>query len=345
MAGAGNTFYDFVIPFTEGQVVYWAVAASNGSTLSTWASDHFTIYSGTTPGAPVLSWPVGNAILFTEDPQLNWWVNGSTSGIAGYEVVYSYSDVFANGATTTAYSTTTSLNVTGLVEGATYYWKVRAHLGGLSYGAFSAVESFTINPGAFAPVTPIVGGPHNVTVATTSPIISWGLPAALAAGLKFDLEVAENVNFTNSSLFENLTATNQPLQGLSPNKSYFWRVRTKNSDGAYSYYSGMGKFSVMDGATDIKDMAIVPAEFGLDQNFPNPFNPSTTIRFALPTDVNVKLDVYNTLGEKIAEIVNGPMSAGSYSFAFDASSLPSGIYFYRIEAGSNVAIRKMILLK
>ncbi|MBK7265017.1 MAG: T9SS type A sorting domain-containing protein [Ignavibacteriales bacterium] len=343
--GASNTFYNFTIPFAEGQVIYWAVAATNGSSQSAWASDHFTIYSGTTPGAPVLSWPVGNAILFTVDPQLNWWVNGSTSGIVGYEVVYSYSDVFANGATTTAYSSTTSLNVTGLVEGATYYWKVRAHFGGLSYGAFSAVESFTINPGSFAPVTPIVGGPHNVMIATTSPIISWGLPAAMTAGMKFDLEVAENVNFTNSTLFENLTTTNQPLQGLSPNKSYFWRVRTKNSDGAYSYYSGLGKFQVMDGATDIKDMALVPAEFGLDQNFPNPFNPSTTIRFALPTDVNVKLDVYNTLGEKIAEIVNGPMNAGSYSINFDASSLPSGIYFYRIEAGSSVAIRKMILLK
>lgn len=345
VAGVHNTFYNFTIPFSEGQVVYWAVASSNGSSLSSWSSDHFTIYSGSTPGAPVLSWPVGNAMLFTVDPQLNWWVNGSTSGIVGYEVVYSYSDVFANGATTTTYSTTTSLNVTGLVEGATYWWKVRAHFGGLSYGAFSSVESFTINPGAFTPVTPIAGGPNNVMVGTTSPVISWGLPAAVTPGIKFELEIAENANFTNSTIFENLTSANMSLQGLSPNKSYFWRVRTKNSDGNYSYYSAMCKFKVMDGATDIKDDSSIPAEFAMGQNFPNPFNPSTTIKFALPADANVRLDVYNTLGEKVAELVNGPMTAGNYSIAFNASSLPSGIYFYRIEAGSNVAVRKMILMK
>ena len=345
VAGVHNTSYSFTVPFAEGQVVYWAVAASDGTTLSTWASDHFTIYSGSTPGAPVLSWPVGNALLFTVNPQLSWWVNGSTSGIVGYEVVYSYSDVFANGATTTTYSTNTWLDVSGLVEGATYWWKVRAHFGGLSYGPYSAVESFTVNPGSFAPATPIVGGPNNVMVGTTSPIISWGIPAAMTTGMKFELEVAENPNFTNSTVFENLTSANKTLQGLSPNKFYFWRVRTKTNDGSYSYYSAMGKFKVMDGATDIKEVAEVPKEFNLSQNYPNPFNPSTSIRFAIPTDMNVKLDVYNTLGEKVAELVNGPMTAGSYSIAFDASSLPSGIYFYRIEAGSNVAVRKMILMK
>jgi len=345
VTGVYNTSYSFSVPFAEGQVIYWAVAASDGSSLSAWASDYFTIYSGTTPGAPVISWPSGNALIYTVDPQLNWWVNGSTSGIVGYQVVYSYSDVFANGATTTAYSTSTSLNVTGLVEGATYWWKVRAHFGGLSYGPFSAVESFTVNPGSFAPVTPIVGGPNNVLIGTTSPVISWALPAALPAGTRFELEVADNPQFTNSTLIENINANSKLLQGLTANKSYFWRVRTKTSDGSYSYYSALGKFKVMDGATDIKEVAEVPREFNLSQNYPNPFNPSTSIRFAIPTDMNVKLDVYNTLGEKVAELVNGPMSAGSYSIAFEASSLPSGIYFYRIEAGSNVAVRKMILMK
>ena len=342
---AYNTSYTFSVPFAEGQVVYWAVAATNGITHSAWASDHFTIYSGTTPGAPVISWPSGNALIYTVDPQLNWWVNGSTSGIVGYQVVYSYSDVFAPAATTTAYSTSTSLNVTGLVEGATYWWKVRAHLGGLSYGPFSAVESFTVNPGSFAPVTPIVGGPNNVMIGTTTPIVSWATPAALPAGAKYELEVADNSQFTGSTVFENLTANNKMLQGLTANKNYFWRVRTKTNDGSYSFYSGMGKFKIMDGATDVKEVAEIPKEFNLDQNYPNPFNPSTNIRFALPADVNVKLDVYNTLGEKVAELVNGPMTAGSYSIAFNAASLPSGIYFYRIEAGSNVAVRKMILMK
>lgn len=345
VVGSGNTFYNFVLPFSEGQVVYWAVAATNGITLSSWASDYFTIYSGATPGEPVISWPLGNALIYTVDPQLNWWVNGSTSGIVGYQVVYSYSDVFAPAATTTAYSTSTSLNVTGLVEGATYYWKVRAHFGGISYGAFSATESFTVNPGSFAPVTPIVGGPDNIMISTTSPVLSWVLPTAIAEGTKYELEFADNQNFTNSTVFTDLTVARKTMEGLSENKSYFWRVRTKNSDGNYSFYSTLGNFRVIDGTTDIKDISQVPAEFALGQNYPNPFNPSTKISFALPADMNVKLTVYNTLGEQVAELVNGAMTAGTYAVDFNAAALPSGIYFYRIEAGANVAVRKMMLLK
>lgn len=345
VVGSGNTFYNFTVPFSEGQVVYWAVAATNGVTHSAWASSYFTIYSGATPGEPVISWPSGNALIYTVDPQLNWWVNGSTSGIVGYQVVYSYSDVFAPAATTTAYSTSTSLNVTGLVEGATYWWKVRAHFGGLSYGAFSAVESFTVNPGSFAPVTPIVGGPDNIMITTTSPVLSWVVPTALAAGTKYELEFADNQNFTGSSVFSDLTMARKSMEGLAKNKSYFWRVRTKNSDGNYSYYSALGNFRVIDGVTDVKDASQIPAEFALGQNFPNPFNPSTKINFALPADVTVKLSVFNTLGEKVAELVNGPMVAGNHAVEFNAAALPSGIYFYRIEAGANVAVRKMTLLK
>ncbi len=341
-----NTSYTFSVPFAEGAVIYWAVAATNGTTTSAWAEDHFTIYSGSTPGAPVLSWPAGNPLIYTTDPQLSWWVNGSTNGIVGYQIVYSYSDVFFPAATTTVYSTDTWVNVSNLVQGATYWWKVRAHFGGGSYGAFSAVESFTVNPGSFNPVTPIVGGPHNVIITTTAPVLSWVLPTAPSAGIRYELEVADNQEFTNSMLFENLTLARQTLQGLAPNTSYFWRVRTKyQSESSYSFYSTMGRFRTADGATSIEETVELPKEFSLSQNWPNPFNPTTMIRFAVPTDMNVKLDVYNTLGEKVAELINGPMTAGTYDVPFNASSLPSGIYLYRIEAGSNVSVRKMILMK
>ena len=347
VSGVHNTFYTFSVPFAEGQVIYWAVAASNGLSHSAWASDHFTIYSGATPGAPVISWPSGNAIVYTVDPQLSWWVNGSTNGIVGYQVVYSYSDVFFPAATTTLYSTNTWVNASNLVQGATYFWKVRAHFGGGSYGAFSAVDTFTVNPGSFNPITPLVGGPNNVMISSTSPVLSWVLPVAPPNGITYELEVADNQEFTNSMLFQNLTVARQSLQGLAPNKSYFWRVRSKmqTESSSYSFYSTMGRFRTADGATDIKETVELPKEFNLSQNYPNPFNPSTMIRFAVPADVNVKLDVYNTLGEKVAELVNGPMTAGSYEVPFNASNFPSGIYFYRIEAGSNVAIRKMILMK
>jgi hypothetical protein len=93
----------------------------------------------------------------------------------------------------------------------------------------------------------------------------------------------------------------------------------------------------------------VPAQFSLDQNYPNPFNPSTTLRYALPVDAAVTLEVYNVLGEKVAQLVNGPVAAGYHEVVFDAANLPSGVYFYRISAAANESqftrIEKMMLLK
>ena len=96
----------------------------------------------------------------------------------------------------------------------------------------------------------------------------------------------------------------------------------------------------------------VPKAFTLKQNFPNPFNPSTTISYDLPTNAIVRLRVYNMLGEEITSLVNGYKPAGSYRAQFNANNIASGIYLVRIEAidgahpkNSFTQTRKMILLK
>lgn len=90
----------------------------------------------------------------------------------------------------------------------------------------------------------------------------------------------------------------------------------------------------------------LPVEFELEQNFPNPFNPTTNIRFALPSASNVALEVYNVLGQRVATLIsNEKMSAGRHSVKFDASQLGSGMYIYRIQAGNNISTKKMMLIK
>jgi len=90
---------------------------------------------------------------------------------------------------------------------------------------------------------------------------------------------------------------------------------------------------------------LLPKQFDLSQNYPNPFNPSTTISYALPTDEFVSLTVYNVLGKAITTLVNEQKHAGSYNISFNASELPSGVYFYKLIAGNYVSIKKMLLLK
>jgi V8-like Glu-specific endopeptidase len=88
-----------------------------------------------------------------------------------------------------------------------------------------------------------------------------------------------------------------------------------------------------------------PSSFVLEQNYPNPFNPSTTIKFALPVETEIQLSVYNTIGEKVADVFNGNLKEGYHEVVFDASSLTSGTYFYRLEANDFVDVKKMLILK
>lgn len=89
----------------------------------------------------------------------------------------------------------------------------------------------------------------------------------------------------------------------------------------------------------------VVAQFALDQNFPNPFNPETNINFELAEATNVSLRVFNLLGQEVATLVSGPQAAGRHTVTFDASNLTSGMYVYRLEAGEFSATRKMVLMK
>jgi hypothetical protein len=89
----------------------------------------------------------------------------------------------------------------------------------------------------------------------------------------------------------------------------------------------------------------VPAEFELAQNYPNPFNPETSIDFGLPEDGQVRLAVYNMLGQEVEVLLDEEVPAGYYTVSWDATGLPSGVYFYRIQARDFAETRRMVLMK
>ena len=96
--------------------------------------------------------------------------------------------------------------------------------------------------------------------------------------------------------------------------------------------------------TKLKQELLMVDHF-LKQNYPNPFNPSTTIAFDLPKMSEVTLKIFNILGEEVATLVSERLSAGSYSYECDASNLASGVYLYRLQTGSYVETRKMVLMR
>jgi hypothetical protein len=92
-------------------------------------------------------------------------------------------------------------------------------------------------------------------------------------------------------------------------------------------------------------MSNIVKGYSLSQNYPNPFNPSTTIRYSLPLRSHVTLTVFNTLGQQVAVVVNGNIDAGYHEIQFNATNLASGVYFYRIQAGSFVETKRLMLLR
>lgn len=118
--------------------------------------------------------------------------------------------------------------------------------------------------------------------------------------------------------------------------------------GSFSTVSGIGRLSVAgmdDPLISIISEGTLPASISLEQNYPNPFNPSTTIHFLVPSSEFVTLKVYDVLGNEVAILVNEEKPGGSYDVNFNADKLSSGIYLYKLQAGSFVETKKMILIK
>jgi flagellar hook assembly protein FlgD len=91
---------------------------------------------------------------------------------------------------------------------------------------------------------------------------------------------------------------------------------------------------------------IIPDKYSLEQNYPNPFNPTTIIGFSIPEDAkNVRLTIYNSLGERVAELVNGSFEAGVYQYHWNATGYASGLYIYELRTSKFVSIKKMLLMK
>ena len=112
-----------------------------------------------------------------------------------------------------------------------------------------------------------------------------------------------------------------------------YRLKQIDIDGTFEY-------------SDVVEITTtVPQKYSLEANYPNPFNPTTNIRFSLPEAGFVKLEVFDILGKEVESLVNKNMEAGVYNINFNATNLKSGIYVYKLQTDNFVQVRKMMLLK
>ena len=160
----------------------------------------------------------------------------------------------------------------------------------------------------------------------------------------FEVERKSNVNGQTSEGWTKLGFVNGNGNSNSPKNysfvddnvtagTYSYRLKQIDNDGRFEYSKA------------IEIGLTAPDKFELSQNYPNPFNPSTTISYNLPEATNVKLIIFNILGQEVKTLINGFKEAGVHSVNFNASELNSGLYIYKIEAGSFTQTRKMTLIK
>lgn len=337
---------------TWGGCYDWRVGAYNGATTNWNAAGEGTfIVTGGTSNPPVLSNPADASTIYSTTAMLSWYVNGTTVGIQNFILEYSPSPNFANPLLTTTETlsaTTEFKNLAGLTSGATYWWRVRAWYGGSMY-ADSPIYSFTIDLGSLSVVQPKIGGPNNVTVATASPVLSWYNTARTDSQQKYELEVSQSQSFSGSTVYNNVSLTKQVLSHLQDG-TYYWRVRGKSATGDYSYYSGVGKFSVNGGAVGVDKTTEIPVAYDLKQNYPNPFNPTTTIKFSLPEASFVSLKIFDVLGREVKTLISTELTSGSHIINWNGDDesgrkVASGNYIYQISTGKFTQARKMTLLK
>jgi hypothetical protein len=124
-------------------------------------------------------------------------------------------------------------------------------------------------------------------------------------------------------------------------QTYTYRIKAYTNS-AESEYSNEASLVVV---VDVKKEEGTPTEYSISQNYPNPFNPSTQITFAIPKASRVTLAIVDALGRVRAVLVDGEKSTGRYSVSWNASNLPSGIYFLRLQAGDYTETKKMVLVR
>ena len=227
--------------------------------------------------------------------------------------------------------TTASLNWGGVNPSSTYQWYVELYDGQYT----TAGPIWTFDTGAPLPVelssfTAILDDVNiRLDWKTETEVNNYGFEI---------LRQARDDEWDLLGFVEGHGNTNSPKQysfidkNLTSGSSFAYKLKQIDNDGKYEY-------------SQVVEVLLAPNDFTLYQNYPNPFNPTTIIKYSLPHESIVTIKIFDVLGSEVKTLVSEKQEEGTYEIDFNASSLASGMYIYRMQAGSFVQLKKMMLIK
>jgi hypothetical protein len=288
---------------------------------------------GQIPQVTTLLAPSNLSIVNSTIPTLIW--NASCDAVS-YRLQVSKDSDFSSTVFDQRNITGTSKQLSGLVNNTIYYWRVNG-ANSIGTGNWSATWSFTV---ILLPTAPVA-----ITATAISPTsfnANWNF---VVGATGYYLDVSTLSNFTNFITGFNgkdvFNVTAYAATNLSPNTPHYYRVRAYNLGGTSSNSNTINVTLV--GVTR-KEVGI-PLAYELSRNYPNPFNPNTTIKFSIPHSGFVSLRIFNSVGQEISHLVSEYLSAGIYTVRWSAYGFASGVYFYKIITGDFTETKKLILLK
>jgi hypothetical protein len=317
---------------------YWHVRGKASGVYGSWSPRWLFRTKEIDPAVPVLIAPPLMTTGLDTPVTLRW---NRPAGASSFHLQLGTDSTFVSGLLLSDVPTAdTSYLVHGLSYLTSYSWRVNSYSAATGISPYSGAWKLSTGmplPGMVTLLLPA----QNAVINADTLRLRWRSAAPLVDRYWFEYSI--DSTFTLTAIDSMLSDTTTVLRSMMKSTGYYWRIRAQN-------LAGWGPYSVrayfMRSTTGVDQLAQgVPGSWLLAQNYPNPFNPSTTITFGIPERTRVRLSVFNTLGEMVSELTDAEWDAGYYSVTFNAAHLPSGVYFYRMDAGPFVMTRRLMLLR
>ncbi len=344
VTGVGNiTTVNYVVPvsvLSYGTKYYWRVNATNNNGTGSWSAIwNFTTVSP--PAAPQLLSPPNGSDSVVLTPTLDW---ENVAAASSYRVTVAIDSAFNSVILDIGNLTSSLYSIPSvyLTYSTRYYWKVNAS-NNIGAGPWSATWNFT-TMNVPPPLPPVLITPaNNSSNVSLTPGLDWQNSSNAAF---YRVNIATDLNFNNIVFDKDsivLSSYSIPSNVLNINTLYFWRVNAKNLGGISNWSTTFVFRTVVTGINQIG--TTIPDKYELFNNYPNPFNPVTKIRFDLPKSSSAKILLYDITGRIVMNLVEGNFQAGSYETVLDATSLASGVYFYRMDTPEFSKIKSLVVIK